>query len=284
MTIYSLVAKRIEDGGWTGACRFDSQLREVFPGLQSITPAEAPKKFGREDVVIADNHLSLLAPANTRTIVVAHGCARTHYERDPYWRTGLTKEIVAKQGQMTMLPNRKWVAPSAWVADEFSRHNPDWIREVHIIPHWVESLDRHPDPAARPVIIGDWRDYNKGSEVWRRLQDRFPGWEFRPLSFRDDAGRRRQYAQASLYLCLSLSEGGSYSMCDAEAASIPILTTDVGNYREFREASVIPWGRREDPDLVGSEILRKLDAGRGPSFYRNYSFSIWADAWKEVVA
>lgn len=134
------------------------------------------------------------------------------------------------------------------------------------------------------MIAGDWRDYNKGSETWRRLQERFPDWDFRPLGFRDDAGRRTQYGRAALYLCLSLSEGGSYSLCDAEASGIPIVSTDVGNCcREFRECEIIPWGRRDDLEYVGAAISRKLSAGRGPSWYREFSLAAWINAWKEIV-
>jgi glycosyltransferase involved in cell wall biosynthesis len=288
--IYSLVAKRVEDvppGAFpTGAVRFDSMLRRVFPDLVSITPAQLPKKFEPDAVVIADNHLSLLVPIDIRTLVVHHGCGATHYERDPYWRTNLTKSIVSKQMEMTYLPNRRWIAPSRWAVDEFSRSIPDWMREVRVIPHWVETINLRVSspPEGKPRIIGDWRDFNKGSEVWRNLQHRFPQWEFQPLNFQDDEGRRKQYGEAALYLCLSLSEGGSYSMCDAEAAGIPIVTTDVGNYHEFRESDVIPWGRRDDAEFVGAAIARKLASGRGYSYYETYLLQDWVDAWEEAVA
>jgi glycosyltransferase involved in cell wall biosynthesis len=282
MTIFSLVAKRIEDGGWTGVCRFDAMLRRVFPELVSVT--ECPKKFRPDDIVIADNHLSLSVPADTKTIIVHHGCAATHYERDPYWRTDKTRLIVERQFEMTSLPHRHCVAPSVWVADEFSRHVPNWIRAVDVIPHWVDAIGRAEAEGERPVIIGDWRDWNKGSDVWRSLAEHCPQWQFRPLSFRDDAGRRAQYGQASLYLCLSLSEGFGYGMADAEAAELPIVTTNVGAYLEFSGCEVIRWQDRDNLDLVAEAIGRKLEAGRGkPSFFRDYSFDDWAEAWRRLA-
>ncbi len=281
MKIYSLVAKRLEDGGWTGVCRFDSMLRRVFPNLRSVTGLPLLEDG---DVVIADNHLSLEVPRRTRTIVVHHGCARTHFDRDQAWQNDRNYKLVGLQRRMVHMPNRVWVAPSRWVADQFSLHNPNWMREIHVIPHWVEPIPRKAEKPARPIIIGDWRDANKGAGLWRKLGDRNPQWEFQPLNFRDDAGRREQYGRASLYLCLSASEGGSYSMCDAEAAGLPIVTTDVGNYLEFDDCEVFPWTKRNDVDYVATAIARKLSVGRQkPSFYDQFSFMDWRGAWDAAV-
>jgi glycosyltransferase involved in cell wall biosynthesis len=106
---------------------------------------------------------------------------------------------------------------------------------------------------------------------------------FRRIIFDGENSRSRHYSQASLYLCLSLSEGGAYSVCDAEAARTPIVTTDVGNYREFSDAMVIPWQQRDDPVAVGAAIERKLKSGRKECFYNRYSFDDWRAAWQEVV-
>jgi hypothetical protein len=111
-----------------------------------------------------------------------------------------------------------------------------------------------------------------------------PQWEFKPLSFRDDLGRNEQYGRTDLYLCLSLSEGGSYAMCDAEAASLPIVTTDVGNYREFDDCEVIRWQDRDDAVKVSAAIERKLNKGRTkPSFYQDYTFPIWKQKWEALI-
>ncbi len=281
MKIWSLVARRVEDGGWTGVCRFDAMLRMIFPGIRSVTDLPLLED---EDIVIADNHLSLKVPRRIRTVVVHHGCAQTHFERDPAWQNAHTRKIAGLQKRMIAMPSRTWVAPSSWVADEFSRHNPNWMRTVQVVPHWVDQIARKAGKPARPIIIGDWRDANKGAALWRKLGDRNQHWEFQPLNFRDDVGRREQYGRASLYLCLSVSEGGSYSMCDAEAADLPIVTTDVGNYREFDDCEVFSWAERDDVDYVATLIARKLSAGRQkPSFYSHYSFEKWRGAWDAAV-
>ncbi len=273
--IYGYVSKTVEQGGWTGVSRFDASLRRVFREMQSVT--EVPRDLGSDDLVITDNHLSCEIPPEVRTVVVHHGCAKTHYDRDPAWRSERTAHIVKLQREMLDIPNRTFVAPSRWVAEQFGRPG------ATVIPHWVERIEPLPKNG-RPVIIGDWRDNNKGAGIWRALAERCPQWEFRPLSFCNDAGRRRQYGEASLYLCLSLSEGGSYSMCDAEAAGLPVVTTDVGNYLEFDDAEVIPWDGSGHPPLVIGAIERKMRRGREkPSFYSAYTFEDWAAAWRRVV-
>lgn len=275
MTIYSYVAKRFEDGGRTGVPRFDSMLRDVFPGMLSVTSLP---EFQPDDLVITDNHLSLDVPDEVRTVVVHHGSAKAHFERDEAWRNSYTAEMVIKQREMYARPNRSFVAPSMWVAEEFG------ARLCDVIPHWAEEIPRLPRASARYVIIGDWRDNNKGAGIWRKLAERCPQWQFSPLDFRTDEGRRQQYGTADLYLCLSLSEGGSYSMCDAEAASLPIVSTDVGNYMEFDDCEVIRWQDRDNLDLVAAAIDRKLHQGRRkPSFYKAYTFPLWQCLWRETV-
>jgi glycosyltransferase involved in cell wall biosynthesis len=282
MTIYSLVAKRIEDGGWSGVCRFDAMLRRVFPDLRSITPACMPESFESGGVVIADNHLSLLVPENVKTIVVHHGCAETHFARDLYWRNESTRAIVEQQKAMFEKPNRKYVAPSQWIADQFWPDNKFTL--IQVIPHWVErmELERKSAPP-KPVIIGDWRDWNKGSEAWKRIAAYCPQWHFRPLAFRTENEKREQYRSADLFLNLSLSEGAGYAMADAEAAGIPIVTTDTGLWEEFKECFHIPWQLREDVEAVTYWIAKSLSVSRGPSFYDRYSFDDWAALWRKAI-
>ena len=281
MTIYSYVTKTVEQGGWTGVSRFDASLRWVFPAMKSVTllPALNP-----DDVVITDNHLSLDVPPEIKTIVVHHGCARTHYDRDPAWRTEHTRDMVDLQTKMLTLPNRTYVAPSDWVGLQFAALAPEQAGYCfHTIPHWVEPIPALPK-WGKPKIIGDWRDNNKGAGVWKKVAARYPQWHFEQLRFADDAGRRVQYGTASLYLCLSLSEGGPYSVCDAEAAELPIVTTDVGNCVEFQDSEIVAWEQRDNIEIIGGLIEHKLKVGRlRPSFYREYTFEVWKQKWEQVI-
>ena len=163
MTIYSYVSRTVEQRGWTGVCRADATLRRAIPGLRSVTllPALEP-----DDIVITDNHLSLDVPNEIKTIVVHRGCAATHYERDRNWRTDWSRGLAKKQIAMFALPNRIWIAPSAWVADEFAKLVPDSFREFNVIPNWVDPIPPL-RKSGRPKIIGDWRDFNKGRGIWK---------------------------------------------------------------------------------------------------------------------
>lgn len=278
MTIYNYIPESAQRSG-TGVARFAQMLKRAISEIVEIS--EIPV-LSADDVVICDNHRSLDVPDGNKAVVVAHGNAETHFERDEHWRHVSNLMLVRSQKLMIAKQNRIWVYPSLWVADEFSRHNPDWFREVNIIPHWVDSIPSLPKPA-RPLIIGDWRDANKGASAWKKLAAMNPQWDFKPLSFKTDADKREQYGRASLYLCLSLSEGGSYSMCDAEAARLPIVCTDTGNYLEFADCEVIRWQDRDNLELVSAAIERKLATGRKTCFYDSYSFEDWQGLWLNVI-
>jgi hypothetical protein len=278
MTIYSYVSKTVEQGGWSGVCRFDSELRKAFPEIKSITPGRLPK-FETGDIVIADNHLCLDIPEEIKVIVVHHGSAQCHYARDATWRSDATKAIVEKQSAMRHRPNTVFVAPSLWVAERF--HATD---DARIIPHWVPSIPLSPR-FGKPKIIGDWRDGNKGLNVWRKIAAMLPDFEFRPLKFCDQSGKRKQYGEASLYLSLSLSEGCCYGMADAEGAGLPIVSTDTGAYKEFSDCAVIEWAKRDAVIPIAATIRSKLAAGRQElPFYEAFTYDAWKAAWSEVIA
>src|SRR5512139_2536505 len=277
--IYSLVSRRIEDGGWTGVSRFDASLRTIWPDLRSITPNGAPvdpSAFARGDVVIADNHLSLLVPDEVPTVVVHHGCALTHYERVASWRTTASAAMVRKQEAMFARPNRVYIAPSEWVRGEFCRHYglpPDYAT---ILPHWVPEISSADRPT-KPTALGDWRDPNKGSELWQRVAIAIPEMRFQPLVCDSDASRIAAYQGATHYLCLSASEGGAYAVSDAEAAGLVLISTDVGNAREYG-AHVI---RRDVPSAV--EAIRQTRRRHHASFFSTYTRERWISAWQTVV-
>ena len=281
--IYSYVARTVEEGGWSGVCRADETLRQVVPGLVSVSQLPALKPG---DVVITDNHLATKVPADISTVVVHRGCAATHFERDPSWRNKTTQAMVTEQHAMFCQPNRVYVAPGKWVADEFRRHyNLGPRYRPFIVPNWVEIIQPDNKPAL-PVVIGDWRDWNKGAGHWRSIAALCPDVEFKQLKY-DPASpqeRRRIYSQASLYLCLSVSEGGPHSVADAEAARLPIVTTNVGNYQEFKDCMVMDWADRERPARVAAAVRHKLEVGRRlESFYHTFTLAECRTRWQQVI-
>ncbi|HEY3253830.1 MAG TPA: hypothetical protein VGJ91_07775, partial [Polyangiaceae bacterium] len=106
--------------------------------------------------------------------------------------------------------------------------------------------------------------------------------DFRLLACTYDQ-RKEVYGNADAYLCLSMSEGGSFSVSDAEATSLPLITTDVGNYLEYTASQVIPWQKRDDTEFVKTEVERALSTARGPSFFESWTFDKWRKAWRTLL-
>lgn len=283
MRLFHLCQAHWGSGKPTGVPRFSRHFKQAFPQVLDITPADIGRcALGSSDVVVADNHLTLLIPRGIHTIGVHHGCAQTHYDRDHSWRSGWSKSLCNQQKEMFNRPGRKWVAPSGWVADQFAQIARPHPYDPVIVPHWVEPIRGMRAQNPRPVIIGDWRGPNKGAPVIEHLRRACPQWEFRQLDFPadNDAARRRAYLDGDVYLCLSYSEGAPYSVADAEAADLPIVTTPVGNWMEFKNVYLID---REERKSIAQRIEQALACKPVPGFYREWTFEKWKAAWTTVI-
>ena len=299
MTLYHYIGSTWDLGGRTGISRFDGYLKQVFPEMVTVgaVPAGLDASQG---VVVTDNHLSLRGPVGVPTVVVHHGCSRTLYERETRM---LDEEALARGGKpecavfpsfrvhaqdfMFTLPNRTYVAPSLWVKNEFVRHYNLPGDYAIVIPHWVPLIDRdpHKQVGSRPVVIGDWRDEQKGKYLVKSLAEFCPEVDFRPLRFSTEEEKLAQYREADYFLCLSLSEGFCYAMADAEAASLSIISTLVGGFPRAARF-VIPWDVRRDIHLLAGTINGITLNGFSrcfSSFYAIYTFSEWSRRWHEVV-
>ncbi len=231
-------------------------------------------------IVITGNETSLLVPDALRTIVLHHGCAQTHFDRDPAWRGAMESGFCQAQRAMYTRPNRWFLSAARWTAEQFSRHHGVPLSPV--LPSWVETMPRLRASNARPVVLGDFRTVNKGSEVVAKLSAARPNLEFRDLRCTYEK-RKDVYGVADAYLCLSLSEGGSFAVSDAEATSLPLVMTDVGNYLEYTASRVIPWQQRADVGIVAAELDAALSVPRGPSFFEGWTFEKWRRAWRSQV-
>ncbi len=286
--LISLVPERFEDGAWSGVPRFDWEIRKALPEIVSLRVSVLARTLlhylalRRPDaVVITGSETSVLVPEELRTIVVHHGCAQTHFDRDPEWRDKGSQAICDAQRAMYARKNRWFVAPSRWTAEQFSHHYA--VPQAQVIPLWVPSFTRPARPSTgRKVVLGDFRNFNKGENVISKLTPLVPDIELRALACTYET-RHAAYATADAYMCLSLSEGASYAMCDAEAGSMPIVTTNVGNCEEFTEAVVIDWRERDDPRVVTAALQRALTEVRGPSFYQGYRLEDYSRAWRALI-
>jgi hypothetical protein len=285
--LVSLVPRRFEDGDFSGVPRFDFELRQALPELQSVANTLRTRAWLKwlawrepDSIVICGNELSISVPPNLRTIVMHHGCAQTHFDRDPDWRDSKPQAFCRAQRAMYSLPNRWFVAIAEWTAKQFSAHYG--VPQAPVLPSWVESIERRPRSGARQVVLGDFRTANKGSQTVAQLRELAPHLEFRPLKCTYQT-RKAAYAEADAYLCLSLSEGGSFAVSDAEAARLPLITTDVGNYIEYASSRVLPWQKRDDATFVVQEVEQALAVPRGPSFFDTWTFEKWREGWHNLL-
>jgi hypothetical protein len=287
--LISLVPQRFEDGGFTGVPRFDWELRRALPEINSVNTKLRSRAWLRymawrepDAIVITGNETSLMVPSTLRTIVLHHGCAQTHFDRDPGWRGSMERGFCAAQRAMYSRPNRWYLSAAQWTAEQFSQHHK--VPLAPVLPSWVETFPRTAPRVrpARPVVLGDFRTLNKGSAVVAKLGAARPDLEFRDLKCTYDQ-RKDVYGAADAYLCLSLSEGGSFSVSDAEAASLPLVTTDVGNYLEYSASYLIPWQQRDDITVVLGALDRALSTPRGPSFFESWTIEKWRAAWRRTV-
>lgn len=271
----------------TGVPRFSQYFQKAFPRVVNITLADLPAmRWAQDDVVITDNHMSVCVPGRVQTVVVHHGCAPYHYEVDSTWRNSATEAMATAQRLMFHVSNRIFVAPSKWVGETFRRYAPSDYDPL-VLPHWVPIISgKYPDKFlnyGKPVVIGDWRNFNKGAEVVPRLRLEMPEVEFVQLDFSDRKLGDAYYLAADAYLCLSLSEGAPYSVADAEAAGLPIASTGVGNVYEFEDSWLIE--DREKTSFVCDAVRGALGGAktRGPSFFEKHNFESWKAAWSVVI-
>jgi len=285
--LISLVPQRFEDGGFSGVPRFDWELRKALPEVQSVNTKWKTRAWLRwlalrepEAIVITGNETSLMVPDQLRTVVMHHGCAQTHFDRDPAWRGKMERGFCQAQRDMYLRPNRWFVSIAGWTAQQFSQHHG--VPAAEVLPSWVETNPRLATRNARPIVLGDFRTVNKGSDVIDRLRAAMPEVEFRTLVCTYEQ-RKEIYGSVDAYLCLSMSEGGSFSVSDAEATSLPLITTDVGNYLEYDQSQVIPWQKRDDLALLKHEVARALEQPRGPSFFDTWTFDKWRKSWRTLL-
>jgi hypothetical protein len=287
--LVSLVPRRFEDGDFSGVPRFDFELRRALPEVNSVATNWRTRAWLKwlawrepDTIIITGNETSLLVPPSLRTIVMHHGCAQTHLDRDPDEVAGKPLRVFCRaQRAMYGLPNRWFVAIAEWTAQQFSSHYG--VPLAPVLPSWVESIERKPRNDGRKVVLGDFRTPNKGDQAVVALRELAPHIEFRPLKCTYQT-RRAAYAEVDAYLCLSLSEGGSFAVSDAEAARLPLITTDVGNYLEYAASYVLPWQRRDDAAFVIEQVEQALAKPRGPSFFDDWTFEKWRDGWRSLVS
>lgn len=306
------------NGSSGGVACYDNQLHEVFPYRvffqgpqekdQMINFLNRCKEIGRDPIVVTDNHLSCDVPLEYETVLVHHGSALTHAERnpnwDPYW-----KELCCS-GQEKMLSyrgekNTKIVSVSTFCTDEFKKYFGDEYEKFSrtTIFHSSEMNEELYKKSwnKKPVIIGNWKSDSKGlgkvKSLNNLLQDRY---QFHNLNIGITNGRikefiankQQEYLKADLFLQLSVSEAGPYATLDAMLCGIPVVASDVGLfYKDVPEDCFVKveWQRINDLEYIAEKIdlawsMRDVLSKNARKWYmENCSFVSWREKMKECV-
>ena len=311
MNIISFCNNKYPDN-YGGVARFDYCLSLVFPDRIFFKgPEEIDKllQFYKENnnyIIITDNHLSSCIPQEIPLIVVHHGVARVHLEREPKWDKKWKNMCVYGQDLMFHLrkpENTIFVSPTKFCKNEFGRiygKRYQMYKNIYI-PH-VSELDGTKYKTSfnqKPVIIGNWIQNSKGKDLIDDLIKELPEFEFRPLQIdftnktieEFNNMKQQMYIDADIYLCLSIVEGSSYSVLDAMLNNLLIVSTDVGIMEnEVSKDSFVglSWKDRGIENIskniryIWENKERYFNKSR-QEYFRLINWEKWESEWKKLI-
>jgi FkbM family methyltransferase len=311
-----------------GVPRYDTQLQIIFPnrvffvGPHQKTQMLEFVKTCKNPIIITDNHLSCDIPNQYPVLLVHHGSALTHAERepswDPYWKN------LCCTGQKIMLkyrnPINTWIiSSSSFCTDEFSKFFGSMynIFKNHLILHSSElneSLFKSQFKNTKPVILGNWSTNNKGASLINLLKQN-QSFQFRQLNVMPSPNeslqsfnKRKQeiYLSSDIFLQLSVSEGNSYATLDALMCGLVVVASNVGLFYKDCDTSSsisnsvlqlenlecfvkIDWQRNGDVDYVlerlqyGWENREILSKNARLWYMNNCRFIDWELKMKKIV-
>lgn len=301
-----------DKGHYGGVARYDYHVSLVFPHRIFIKGPEQKNKLIsllekiQNTIVFTDNHLACDIPNKYRTILVHHGSALTHAEREPLWNK-YWKDLCCN-GQKQMLSYRdinttKILSCSTFCIDEFSKFFPNIYREFKksTILHTSELNEKIYKQKwnDKPRVLGNWKDINKGKDVVQILQKEqdyiFNDLKVSPINGNiKDFNKRKQdiYLQSDVFLQLSLCEGNSYSTLDALLCGIPVVSSNVGLfYKDVPDDCFvkIEWERNNDIKYVKSKLEYALKhketiGKKGRNWYlNNCNIKKWKTQMNKLV-
>jgi len=296
-----------------GVARYDYHISLAFPTRKFF---EGPRQKNeminylskcKNPVIITDNHLSCDIPNKYKVIIVHHGVAQTHAEREPNWNP-YWKNLCCS-GQTKMLEyrdpkNTRIISISQFCTDEFSKYYKEtYDKFLKIKLFHTSELNEtifKKEWNKMPKILGNWKDINKGSEIIKNLKTTMNDFIFEDLNVHlnqfgiDDFNKRKQeiYINSDIFLQLSLCEGFSYSALDALLCGIPVISSNVGLfYNDIPEDCFVKinWERNNDIDYIKDKIKyaweNKDEIGKkGREWYlKNCRFSDWNNNMNKLV-
>ena len=307
--IISYCCGSYDEGNFGGVARYDHQLKLIFPKRKFFQgPAEKRKMLiylrkCENPLIITDNHLSIDIPNKYDILLVHHGSALTHAEREPTWNKQVKDQCCG--GQSKMLSYRKpektkIISCSSFCKDEFTRFFPELYPKFdnHLVLHPSElDEDRYKkDFSETPKVLGNWSTENKGSKIISKIK----GFEFCQLKVSLQNGditkfnneKQDIYLAHDIFLQISLSEGNSYATLDALICGLPIVASNVGLfYKDVPEDCFIKmdWRRNGDHNYVRKclqkawENKETLSRNSRRWYMENCRFIDWEKKMKEIV-
>jgi glycosyltransferase involved in cell wall biosynthesis len=295
-----------------GVARYDYQIKKVFPNRKFFKAQESKNKLLKflkenpESLVITDNHLACDIPNKYKVLLVHHGTAITHKEREPSWGGRLANLCI--NGQKKMLnfrnpENTKIISISQFCTDEFIRLFPKRYNEFprELILHSSEFDEGRYKKKFNdiPVILGNWSTENKGLKIYDKLKNK-DKYYFKKLSIGNDNNdindfnKRKQdiYLNSDMFLQISLCEGSSYSALDAVLCGLVLVSTDTGFcYKDMPENCFVKldWRRNNDINYVQSKIdyawknREELSKNARKWYMENCRFKDWEKKMKKIV-
>jgi glycosyltransferase involved in cell wall biosynthesis len=297
-----------------GVARYDIQIKLIFPervffiGPQQKNQMLDFLKTCKNPIIITDNHLACDIPNEYPVLLVHHGSALTHAEREPEW--DLYWKNLCCDGQKRMLycrkPSNTWILScSQFCTDEFTKYfNKDYEQFKNTLILHSSDLD---DTSYKnifnviPIILGNWNNNNKGKNIVDSISKSTDEFIFKQLNVTlnnnenmNSFNKRKQeiYLNSDIFLQLSLSEGNSYASLDALLCGLVVVASNVGLfYKDVPEDCFvkIEWERNNDVNYVleklnyawkNKEILSK---NARKWYLENCKFIDWKNKMKNII-
>jgi hypothetical protein len=274
-----------ESGSFGGLARFDYELKNAFPDLISLLrPQVNWNEFNPKECIVISDHTNIFEiPIDFKVIAVHHGMAAVHKSRNPNWPGDL---YVSLQSRMKERPNTWFVGISKFTQEAAKKIHG--IEDYSVILHSVNTQSSI-QPSRGYSVVGDWRNDSKGKRIIEKLKQQNTMFTFNQLS----CGKYEKasgYIDHNIYLCLSVSEGNSYSMMDAIACGLPVLSTNVGLFYGDHTSILgesISWKERDNIDLILDKLMYIYHG------YERYNtnqwlaetipFDLWIERWQSLV-
>lgn len=300
-----------------GVSRYDMQLNMIFPKRKFFKGPEEKEKMinylhkSHNPIIITDNHLACDIPNEYPILLVHHGVAQTHADRepewDPYWRD------LCCNGQKQMLfyrkPENTWIIScSQFCTDEFTKYYPE------IYPKFINKKILHCSELneekykkefnKKPIILGNWQNVNKGKHLIKKLKELLPEFEFKQLSVKPQKNesiqsfnirKQEQYLQSDIFIQLALCEGSSYSALDSLLTKQILVSTNTGFAYELDKDSFVEveWQKCYGDNIDYEYLCKKIRyawankeelSQKGREWYmKNCRFNDWSNQMKDIV-